>query len=288
MSDATKKNLYEMADVAICLSDTLQETFGVSVLEAMAAGLPVVAPDWNGYRDIVLDGRTGFLIDTAVVVDNGLLNAMSMLIDPAFALGQRVVIDLEALIGSLVGLSRNRAQARQMGESGRQRAQEYFSWQAVVRRLEDLWSEQIETGKTIRGKQTTGAIGYLDYDKVFAGHPSSWLDEETRIRPSRAERDYVRRGFDGSLFSPPPLAGFSQEINRDIFAFVHESGETTVSELMKHVQSQHCGPSMVTTHLGRLLKYGLLSYVPASEVESLEKETSHESLADCALSPIGI
>ena len=50
------------ADLFCSPADNLQETFGLSVLEAMASSLPVVASDWNGYRDLVLHGSTGWLV----------------------------------------------------------------------------------------------------------------------------------------------------------------------------------------------------------------------------------
>ena len=52
------------ADIFCSLSDNLQETFGITPLEAMAAGLPVVVSDWDGYRDTVRDGIDGFRIPT--------------------------------------------------------------------------------------------------------------------------------------------------------------------------------------------------------------------------------
>ena len=52
------------SDVALSLVDNVQETFGLSVAEAMAAGLPVVASDWDGYRDSVRHGIDGFLVPT--------------------------------------------------------------------------------------------------------------------------------------------------------------------------------------------------------------------------------
>lgn len=51
---------YAVADVFLHCSVT--ETFGLVVLEAMASGVPVVARDQGGPSDIVLHGRTGFLV----------------------------------------------------------------------------------------------------------------------------------------------------------------------------------------------------------------------------------
>ncbi len=59
--------VWHAADVFVSPSDNIQETFGLAVIEAMASGLPVVASDWDGYRDLVADGETGFLVPTAIV-----------------------------------------------------------------------------------------------------------------------------------------------------------------------------------------------------------------------------
>jgi glycosyltransferase involved in cell wall biosynthesis len=52
------------SDIFISLVDNIQETFGITPVEAMAAGLPVVVSDWDGYRYTVQDGEQGFLIPT--------------------------------------------------------------------------------------------------------------------------------------------------------------------------------------------------------------------------------
>ena len=55
------------ADVFLSLVDNIQETFGLTPIEAMAAGLPVVASDWDGYRYTLRDGVDGFSFQPWVV-----------------------------------------------------------------------------------------------------------------------------------------------------------------------------------------------------------------------------
>lgn len=52
------------ADVFCSLSENIQETFGITPIEAMADGLSVVVSDWDGYKDTVRDGVDGFRIPT--------------------------------------------------------------------------------------------------------------------------------------------------------------------------------------------------------------------------------
>ena len=46
------------------LSDNIQETFGLTPLEAMASGIPVIVSDWDGYRSTVRDNKDGFRISS--------------------------------------------------------------------------------------------------------------------------------------------------------------------------------------------------------------------------------
>jgi phosphatidylinositol alpha 1,6-mannosyltransferase len=57
------------------------ETFGQTVQEAMACGLPVVAPDAGGPRELVAAGRTGFLVPPDDGFRDGLRSAVTVLRD---------------------------------------------------------------------------------------------------------------------------------------------------------------------------------------------------------------
>jgi glycosyltransferase involved in cell wall biosynthesis len=82
------------------------------VLEAMAAGCPVVASRWPGLAALVIEGETGFLIRPG---DKASL-----------ARRTRRLLDDAAL-------------RRRLGEAGRQRVEDHFSREAAVARLANLY-----------------------------------------------------------------------------------------------------------------------------------------------------
>ena len=71
VSKKDKHLLYSGADIFVSPGDNIQETFGLAVAEALAYGLPPVVSDWDGYRDLVTDGETGFLVRSVFPTDWG-------------------------------------------------------------------------------------------------------------------------------------------------------------------------------------------------------------------------
>jgi phosphatidyl-myo-inositol alpha-mannosyltransferase len=61
VDDATKASAMRSADV-YCAPNTGGESFGIVLVEAMAAGTPVVASDLDAFRRVLLDGKAGRLV----------------------------------------------------------------------------------------------------------------------------------------------------------------------------------------------------------------------------------
>ena len=144
VDDARKMDLLAAADVFVSPVDNLQETFGISVVEAMAAGLPVIASDWDGYKDLVEDGLTGIRIPVDWTPPPPDLLLLRQVLEPAldqFVWSQGVAPDPTALRGALEDLLTDSGKAAAMGAAGRKRARDLFSWQAVIRRCSEVWSE---------------------------------------------------------------------------------------------------------------------------------------------------
>jgi hypothetical protein len=63
--------LYAAADVLVNVSVYHRENFGLAQAEAQACGVPVVCTAWGGFKDVIREGQTGYLID-AVMTKHGI------------------------------------------------------------------------------------------------------------------------------------------------------------------------------------------------------------------------
>lgn len=103
-----------MAGWDVFVAPSLEEAFGISALEAMAAGLPVVASSVGGLPELVEDGRTGWLVPPAKP---------------------------EALATRLRELLLNPDQCRAFGSAGCARARTHFSVEKMVAAIAGIYDE---------------------------------------------------------------------------------------------------------------------------------------------------
>ena len=112
VSDEEKVRYFASADI-YCAPNTGQESFGIVLLEAMAAGVPIVASDIHGFKRVVER------------------NVQGLLVEPR---------NPRALAAALYALARDPDLRHEMGEAGRARAPE-FSWDRVTERIVDFYYE---------------------------------------------------------------------------------------------------------------------------------------------------
>jgi starch synthase len=119
---------------------SIYEPLGIVNLEAMACGAPVVASAVGGIPEVVVDGETGLLVPVALGADGNP-------VDPA-----RFASDFARSVNELLA---DPGRARRMGEAGRRRAVDEFSWRAVAERTVALY-ERTLAGALEREARSTG------------------------------------------------------------------------------------------------------------------------------------
>lgn len=183
VSERMKFQCLSASDIAVSLVDNTQETFGLSVAEAMAAGLPVVASDWDGYKDLIRDGIDGFLIPTKwsdcakdLSFKIGWSNTLGIMDFPVAAgcLAQLVQIDLSSAVAAIVSLLSNPVMNRGMGEAARIRAENEFSDDNVMSKYIDLFellNDKRKSAPELFFSPEETAITYHPVN-AFASYPS--------------------------------------------------------------------------------------------------------------------
>jgi alpha-maltose-1-phosphate synthase len=114
----------------------------------MAAGLPVVVSDWDGYRDTVRDGVDGFRVPTlmppagsgdALAFEYAMGNFNHAMFSAAAS--QSSAVDVGACADRLLQLIADPELRHRMGAAGQRRARETFDWRVVIAAYEALWAE---------------------------------------------------------------------------------------------------------------------------------------------------
>ena len=120
--DAAVRFLGEVQDVPAVLRNarafvlsSISEGISLTLLEAMARGLPIIATRVGGNPEVIVDGQTGWLVPAG---------------------------DPDALAGAILRLWRDPEQGRQMGEAGRRRVEQHFDIRRMVADYEAIYTRE--------------------------------------------------------------------------------------------------------------------------------------------------
>ena len=105
-------NYYHASDIYV--SSSCSESLGKVLIEAMAAGLPVIATATTGSKGIIKDGENGYLVPIG---------------------------DSEALAKKILFLLNDPDKAKKMGQAGRKIAREKFNQEKITKKMINFWKE---------------------------------------------------------------------------------------------------------------------------------------------------
>jgi alpha-maltose-1-phosphate synthase len=135
-----RESIWSAGDVFLSLADNAQETFGLTPIEAMVAGLPVVVSDWDGYRESVRTSVDGLRIPTRMAAPGAgrdlALGYLSGGLPHAGYVGNAAMstaVDVGSCARALARLAGDPPLRRRLGD-----------WPRVIAAYEALWAELAE------------------------------------------------------------------------------------------------------------------------------------------------
>lgn len=268
---ALGERAWAAGDVFMSLSDNIQESFGLTPLEAMAAGLPVIVTDWNGYRQTVRHGECGLMVPSfAPAPGAGTAYAdrhAADLINYDIFLSQtarHVAIDMAALCDAAAELATDAEKRRTMGAAGRRIARAEFDWPVLMRRYREFWAELARIRAAAAGDPRWAprvSPDRIDPFRLFRNYPTQLIDGATRLRQRTGAGNWQTLLAD-PLFSQgrdtlPGDAAFAALID----ACTNAASPGNGCELAQAAAAAGLGPAAAVLAASLLIKAGVLEVV---------------------------
>ena len=179
---------FAAANIFCSLSDNVQETFGITPIEAMASGLPVIVSEWNGYKETVRNKIDGFSIPTLMPRAGDGIDLAAR-----YALGidkydiyignvsNYISVNFPCLYNAFDSLINNEKLRLEMGENGKKRALETFDWINILPQYQELWSE-LNSCRLKSADSSRSWSAKLDPYFAFSSYPSHVLTNNSIIK----------------------------------------------------------------------------------------------------------
>lgn len=200
-TEVEKARIFREADIFVTIADNPQETFGITVLEAAAFGLPCIASDYDGYKDLVVDGETGIRVPTIGAVstrDADLLAPFTFDSQYHLMLAQQTVVEVPALASAIKRLVEAPTLRRSMGQAARKRVEETYAWSAVINQFialwDDLWNEDVDEEHL----RELPHPAHITYSEIFGHYCTQNISETLTVKTGRTG-EAMYRGRDYPL-----------------------------------------------------------------------------------------
>lgn len=261
------------SDMALSLVDCLQETFGLTPVEAMASGLPVVVSDWNGYKDTILEGRTGHRIETYSFqpgwsdVHLQQLALSELALDKVSArISSQIGVDADSAGAALANLAASPELAIAMGTLGMQRVKDCYDWKVVLNQYGDLLDalkdRRQHAMKSAKHAHLAAIKPIPPLSQVFQAWPSHVINDNSLINACGKQSDLISHLQLGMVIIyqnelPPP------ELILKVFSQLQRLGQATMRQIEENSQIAWSASERqrLSEAIGWLLKHGFAKEV---------------------------
>ena len=212
--------LYHMADIFLSPSDNIQETFGLTVIEAGAAGTPVIVSDFDGYKDTVIHEVTGLRVPVSgfgTSAETTVQASVWMDNQYHFKLAQETAVDVPAMAAAIARLALDRDLRLRMGEAARRHVAKRFDWPRVIEQYCELWDRM--NGTPLDPDQETALRAArhplrMDFARLFRGHFSRTVPGDIPCK-GLLRRTALGDAFYRGVFPSLPYDGLDLMLDRE-------------------------------------------------------------------------
>tara|TARA_E500000305_G_C4015961_1_gene235594 strand:+ start:466 stop:2160 length:1695 start_codon:yes stop_codon:yes gene_type:complete len=257
------------SDIFLSLVDNIQETFGITPVEAMAAGIPVVLSDWDGYRSTVRDGIDGIHVPTLLppagdghlIVERNVLGLDNYL-QYVSNVGQHTAVSVDAAAAAIAALASDPELRSRMGCAGQKRARERFDWPAIVSELDALWEDLAEKRNSAgafgagTGTETLRDPVKGDPFHAFNHFPTWSLNGDILLSASSSSETRLEQAESVDL--DRRLPHWRAPVAHQVLSFVLDNKTVRFSEIEQHFQ-EHRGVRL-NLLVTWMCKYGILNF----------------------------
>jgi len=261
--------LWAAGDIFLSLIDNMQESFGLTPIEAMAAGLPRVISDWDGYRDSVEHEVDGFLVPTlqpppgsGEALSRLLLNEREMYGGFLAKTALSVAVDQVQAAEALTQLIKNKNRRTAIAEKARARVRATYDWKHIIPAYEALWKDLADRRRA-RVKTNADWPSLLpqspDPFTMYAAYPSRALREDDKL-VAMASTEVVRCLWSHEINVLGLDVMLTAEDTTKLIAYILAQGETPIRRLF--LVFPFLDRARLWRTAGWLIKLGILGVRP--------------------------
>ncbi|MCP4050693.1 MAG: glycosyltransferase family 4 protein [bacterium] len=168
-----REEYYQLSDIFVSLSDNISENFGLTVVEAMACGLPVIISDIASYKELISDGKEGFLIQTISAPVPNYDIYLGTLYERDFGdiNIQSTVVNNKETREKLQLLLNNDTLRMQIGQAALKRTHKFYNEDKMIQRYQDHFERMLESSQKSEIKKFPG-LRFNNLEQIYSNNVS--------------------------------------------------------------------------------------------------------------------